>query len=132
MQHDNCKISLIELGINSYVEYQFYIDIHYCHDHEKPFAADFLRYMQETPEECKHNFVSFKRVSHYIKFLPPEYKPFSMTLLHCFKCSFPMGIEFIVYKGGVENYPKVKDMHKLKLEDIPEAELSGMMTMGIK
>lgn len=121
------KISQVQMGINTCVKRPFFINLHYCHEHEQPFKADFLSFMEGEIEECKHAFSDWKRSRYYIKHLPKEYKPFSMIVLWCPKCSMPMQNQFILYVGGVDKYPKVGDMKDLELSEVPEPILSHVM-----
>ena len=120
----------IQLGINGFVKQEFFIAIKYCHNHEVPYAADFLKFFEGEPDKCNHLFVSFNKTRFYVKQLPKEYKPFSMNITCCPVCHIPIEVQFITYKGGISRYPKVKDMGKLKIEDIPNADISECLTIA--
>jgi len=128
----NCCMNLTEvrIGINGSVKREFFMDINYCHDHQVPYAASFVKFFKGRRKKCNHSFSSFTKIRFYIKQLPPQYKPFSMNVMCCPHCDVPVEVQFITYEGDISRYPKVKDMGKLKKKDIPEANVSEYLSIA--
>lgn len=96
----------------------FSVWIYYDQVQEVPYRMVFKDFENPTQLHkalgCKHNCVQPVKIRYYIKNVPPGIQPFSLRLWVCPDCGAPMTYQYIVYPGGVDKYPKMRDLGKFK------------------
>jgi len=93
---------------------------------EMPIKMEFVRFEREKDfrkaKLCLHNCVQNRTIRYFIKYLPKEFKPFTLKITVCPECGTPIAYRFIVYPGDLKNYPKMKDINKYKNRIITDEE----------
>lgn len=118
------------------IQKPFIVNVVYDKEFDRPIGMSFVRFENDADLGkaivCKHNCVQNIQVRFFIKYVPDGVKPFSLKLTLCPDCHAPIVYQFFVYPGDLSKYPKVRDIHKIKPEELPEAKRSPEFKIGVK
>ena len=87
----------------------------------------------KKPKKCLHYADQYRNFRMFIKNVPEKVVPFTLNLKLCPSCESPVAYEFIVYEGGVDKFPEMKDIdkYKNKKRKLPTAKSNGVKKMEI-
>jgi len=127
MMNPNMQKKISELGDSEFelkfkegkgIDQPFLTRVFYNQIKNMPTKMDFIRFERDADfrkaKLCMHNCVQNRTIRYFIKYLPKEFKPFSLKITVCPECGFPLAYRFIVYPGDLKTYPKMKDIDQYK------------------